>query len=484
MALFHNMQCVRCGSRQLKIDAQLIQCERCDTTYKIEHGVPILFPDVITQPISQDLPEEVTGWLAAVMDLPNDYETLSKLKSIFSTTYKFGDFLLDAENNQFLDRIQNSGINIPESAKFLLKTQTPITSATRLHQLLHQKILNKINIILHKVGASVSAKAEYSSSPPTPRYRWILDYLPRTMSAAKVLTGNVRLENVGTIPLSSRTAYPIVISYHWRTLKGEVITFDGHRTPFPIELASGRQLTIPVKIETPSEPGDYLLELTLLEEGRRWLDEDAKQIPIKVTKEPIPDLTAHWQKSNQPAANYAENQIAGLNWLKAKLQPTGKSEFTILEIGGTAHSMLFHFTGELYNVDIDIHAMQIGALLNQHWNKQVQFICADAHTLPFPDGTFDAIIFSNALHHFPDVRQFLLTIARKLRPDGFIAALSEPVGHYYGSNISSEFLQELLKGVNEQSFTLAEYADIFRSSGLTAEVIADAGSLRAFLKLV
>lgn len=484
MALFHNIQCVRCSSRQLKIDTQSIQCERCDTTYRILHGVSVLFPDLITQPISQDLPEEVTRWLATAMDLPNDYDTLSKLKSIFSTTYQFGDFLLDAENNQFLDRLQNSGINIPESAKFLLKTQTPITSEARLHQLLYQKIFKKINIVLDKVRASVSVKTEYSSLPPTPRYRWILDYLPRTMSAAKVFTGNARLENVGTIPLSSHRAYPIVISYHWRTLNGELITFDGHRTPFPIELASGRQLTIPVKIETPSEPGDYLLELTLVEEGRRWLDEDAKQILIKVTKEPIPDLTAHWQKSNQPAANYAENQIAGLNWLKAQLQQTGKSEFTILEIGGTAHSMLFHLPGELYNVDIDIHAMQIGALLNQHWNKQVQFICADAHALPFPDGTFDAIILSNALHHFPDVRQFLQTIARKLRPDGFIAALSEPVGHYYGSNISPDFLQELFKGVNEQSFTLTEYADIFRSSGLTSEVIADAGSLRAFLRLV
>lgn len=448
------LQCVRCSNAPLEVATQSITCHQCNTTYSIFHGVPVLFPNVIAQAVKQVTSEEFAPWLASTMSLPDNPETFAKLKAIFSTTYRFGDFLLDAENNQFLDRLQNSDVNLPK----FVEPQ-------------HKKTQNDGIVKSDFVDLTL----------PYPRYKWLLDYLPRVMCAGTTFTGNVRLENVGEETISSHTVNPTLISYHWRTKAGELVIFDGHRTPLPINLSTGRQLTIPMKVETPKEPGEYLLELTLVQEGLRWLDEDAKLIPIEVTSEIPPVLTMGWQISDEFPVTYAEDHIDSLKLLQSRLQQTGKSHLTLLEVGGTAHPMLFHFSGDLYNVDIDIHAMQIGTLLNQHWNKEVQFICADAHALPFPDATFDAIILSSALHHFPDVREFLRSLSCKLRPDGFIAALSEPIGHYYGADISQEFLNDLLKGVNEQTFTLAEYADIFRSTGLEAEVVANARSLKAFL---
>lgn len=303
------------------------------------------------------------------------------------------------------------------------------------------------------------------------------------MHTDTTFTGNVRLENIGAVPISSHSAIPTMISYHWHTANGELAVFDGHRTPLPIELLTGRQITVPMKLETPKEPGDYCLELTMVQEGECWLDENAKQIPIKVTAEPLPDLTIGWNISNEPTSSYGEDHKKSIDLLHARLQETGRSRFTLLEIGGNVHPTLFHFNGDLYNVDIDIHSMQIGAMLNKHWSKEVNFICADATALPFPDGMFDAIILCSALHHFPDVRKLLRSLSRKLRPCGFIATLSEPIGHYYGTNISSDLLRELAKGINEQTFTLEEYANIFQAAGLKAEVIADQGSLKAFLTI-
>jgi hypothetical protein len=74
-------------------------------------------------------------------------------------------------------------------------------------------------------------------------------------------------------------------------------------------------------------------------------------------------------------------------------------------------------------------------------------------------------------------------MARTLKPGGFIAIMCEPVGHVFANAIADGFHDELLGGVNEQSFSLDEYAQVFREAGLQAqEVIVDGGgSLKAFL---
>lgn len=47
-------------------------------------------------------------------------------------------------------------------------------------------------------------------------------------------------------------------------------------------------------------------------------------------------------------------------------------------------------------------------------------IVADAHHLPFSDGSLRAIVMTNVLHHLPDVRQFFAEATRCLRPGGKI----------------------------------------------------------------
>jgi ubiquinone/menaquinone biosynthesis C-methylase UbiE len=115
--------------------------------------------------------------------------------------------------------------------------------------------------------------------------------------------------------------------------------------------------------------------------------------------------------------------------------------------------------------------------------ERIRFICADANAIPFPDDYFDCIMMFASLHHFPDLAITLRSLAQKIQPNGFLAMLCEPVGHYFGAEIDPLFREELLKGVNEQSFSLAEYAAIFEDAGLVADrIMVDGGSLKAFLK--
>lgn len=51
----------------------------------------------------------------------------------------------------------------------------------------------------------------------------------------------------------------------------------------------------------------------------------------------------------------------------------------------------------------------------------VGFLTADAETLPFPDGAFDAVVTRLAVHHFAHPERALAGIARVLRPGGRVA---------------------------------------------------------------
>jgi ubiquinone/menaquinone biosynthesis C-methylase UbiE len=115
------------------------------------------------------------------------------------------------------------------------------------------------------------------------------------------------------------------------------------------------------------------------------------------------------------------------------VQGLGVARPRILEIGGNASPMIRDFPGELYNVDIDVHGMQMGLLANRQFGGDVKFFVGDANALPFPDGYFDAILMFSSVHHMPDPRASLRHYARKWKPHGLIGALCEPIGHYYGT---------------------------------------------------
>ena len=50
----------------------------------------------------------------------------------------------------------------------------------------------------------------------------------------------------------------------------------------------------------------------------------------------------------------------------------------------------------------------------------VSAVCADAGALPFADGSFDAVILFDALHHMPDRANVPREVARVLRPGGTV----------------------------------------------------------------
>jgi SAM-dependent methyltransferase len=185
--------------------------------------------------------------------------------------------------------------------------------------------------------------------------------------------------------------------------------------------------------------------------------------------------------------DYGADHARGLDIMRGWMTGLDIQHARVLEIGGNAYPAIAEIEGELHNVDVDLLGLQIGCLVQdrmelERQGRRVHHLCADADELPYANGYFDAIVMFASLHHFPDPARTLAHVATKLCPGGFIGLFCEPVGHVHPGAVEADYLRELQRGVNEQSFLMREWADIIRAAHLqAAEVIVEGGSLKARL---
>jgi hypothetical protein len=115
------------------------------------------------------------------------------------------------------------------------------------------------------------------------KFEIIRHYVEAVLPRGTVLHRSVRIRNNGDFSWSSKGSQPVLVSYHWLDHQGHVIHFEGHRTPFPVEVAPGREITLPVRIETPKRTGIYRLQLLLVHEYVRWAEEGAVSVPVSIS---------------------------------------------------------------------------------------------------------------------------------------------------------------------------------------------------------
>lgn len=99
----------------------------------------------------------------------------------------------------------------------------------------------------------------------------------------------------------------------------------------------------------------------------------------------------------------------------------------ILDIGcadGTFSEVILRSTGASRFVGIDVVDHLI-ADNNRYFsqNKNMQFLVADAHELPFPDHTFDAVFALEVMEHVENPGKVLQEIKRVLKPTGYIVLM-------------------------------------------------------------
>jgi hypothetical protein len=100
------------------------------------------------------------------------------------------------------------------------------------------------------------------------RVEWEETHIPPEAAANMMLAVPVTLRNNGNRVWPSSV---IVVSYHWFR-DDKLVIWDGVRTPLPRDLRVGGRATVAVRVKTPTEPGAYVLQITLVHEHVSWFE--------------------------------------------------------------------------------------------------------------------------------------------------------------------------------------------------------------------
>ena len=73
---------------------------------------------------------------------------------------------------------------------------------------------------------------------------------------------------------SALPPFPVRLAYHWLDAEtGEVVVFDGQRSGLFPPVPANSSRTYAMLIIAPDQPGEYILQTTIVQDGVRWLDE-------------------------------------------------------------------------------------------------------------------------------------------------------------------------------------------------------------------
>jgi 4-amino-4-deoxy-L-arabinose transferase-like glycosyltransferase len=101
-----------------------------------------------------------------------------------------------------------------------------------------------------------------------------LDDAPLSMRPGGRATLRVLIKNVGDSVWPGRTwesdSFQVGIGNHWLNADGIELTHDDGRAPLEADLPPGDSRLVELTVNAPKEPGDYLLEVDMLQEGVSW----------------------------------------------------------------------------------------------------------------------------------------------------------------------------------------------------------------------
>ena len=117
---------------------------------------------------------------------------------------------------------------------------------------------------------------------------------PAKLRPGQKVTLQVRVKNAsgvqwyargGAINMNPDNKFYLSAANRWLDAGGTLVTNTDGRYGLPRDLKPGEEITVPLLITAPQKPGDYILELDLVQEQVAWFREKgspAPRFPVKV----------------------------------------------------------------------------------------------------------------------------------------------------------------------------------------------------------
>ena len=117
-----------------------------------------------------------------------------------------------------------------------------------------------------------------------------LEPLNRDPVAGQEFTADVTIINVSADDWTQRLVHQLNVGNHWLSANGETeIVHDDGRARLPGRLRPGEGVMLRLDMKAPEEPGMYLLELDVVQEGIRWFRDvgcEPCRVPVQVVAAP------------------------------------------------------------------------------------------------------------------------------------------------------------------------------------------------------
>ncbi|MFE3544123.1 class I SAM-dependent methyltransferase [Nocardia sp. NPDC059177] len=182
-----------------------------------------------------------------------------------------------------------------------------------------------------------------------------------------------------------------------------------------------------------------------------------------------PALAAVYEHAWRPALFYlASGRTTGSDRRDAvralRIEGTGQR---VLDLacgpGNFTHYLSEHLTGDGYVTGLDYSEPMLAKAAADNAGQRVGYVRGDARTLPFADGTFDAVCCFGALYLIPDPIAATREMIRVLAPGGRIAiTTSFREDNLFGTATT---VAASLSGL--RLFDRDTFPDLFAAAGLT-----------------
>ncbi|HMN29890.1 MAG TPA: peptidoglycan recognition family protein, partial [Caldilineaceae bacterium] len=236
-------------------------------------------------------------------------------------------------------------------------------------------------------------KPEKAAEQAAPyQVEWLNDRLPARMLAGEIVIASMTLRNTGAQSWLWGGGNPIRLGYHYYRGRRRLNTVPARdlRTDLPADVPPGETVQIDARIALPEEPGNYTLELDLVQEGVGWFKEQKSPVLTRwLTVEaplqsalneeerprdlPVPlfaDLVARLPR----AGAYARRSLNQIRYMV--ISHTGAHPWLSLERLAKSH-IAHGYPGIVYNFYIDpagqiyrVSELETMAQPDQLWSEQ------------------------------------------------------------------------------------------------------------------
>lgn len=140
--------------------------------------------------------------------------------------------------------------------------------------------------------------------------------------------------------------------------------------------------------------------------------------------------------------------------------------------GGHVANAFAPLVKEVYAADLTTEILDVAKkFITGNGHTNVNFIQADAESLPFEDAAFDLITCRIAAHHFTDVKRFLEEVVRVLKPGGTFAFIDNVAPETVESDSFYNFIEVKRDPSHVRAWKKSEWINMFETAGLTIEVM-------------